>query len=348
MSSTGSTLTTATQHQLNANYYFSLVSLTLLFYDYFLTLGWEVSRYWRLHLTAPSILFFVNRYGMLFGSIPVVLESVWTAESTPRKLAVCKVLQSYHQYFTVVTQIIIGVMLILRTYALYERNRRVLALMILVSSGVIGVGAWAVLSERKASDIPTLNLYIGCSTGVSSSQTIHLASAWIGMAAFDCTIFMLTLYRTLTRKAGGGGLFAVLLRDGSIYFGVMLLATIANILTFILGESFTRGLPTTFTNVISSIMISRLMLNLRDPALASMSGRLTDSIAMTTTRTHTRTGSGGVFSSVAYLSRSAPGLADGVLDPDAGVDVGDEHNYGRGRRLSLPVPDGDDVERGRN
>ncbi|KAE9403555.1 hypothetical protein BT96DRAFT_487221 [Gymnopus androsaceus JB14] len=48
----------------------------------------------------------------------------------------------------------------------------------------------------------------------------------------------------------------------------MSLSAMANILTFLLGNSQTRGVWTTFTNAISSVMMSRLILNLRDSRLS--------------------------------------------------------------------------------
>ncbi|KAJ6576046.1 hypothetical protein DFH09DRAFT_1311495 [Mycena vulgaris] len=276
------------QQQINSNYYFNLIAFTLLFYDYFLTLDWEVARYWGSILTVPNVLFFLNRYGTLFGTIPVVFQFFWTADPTPNKLAVlqiCQHLHSYHQYFAVVTQILIGIMLILRTYALYERNNRVLALMVCISAGVIAVGIWSVLVGPGAvsgNDATELHLFIGCSSSVSASQSVGLAAAWAGMGVFDCTIFSLTLYRALSkRRSQGLDLLTVLLRDGTIYFGVMVASNVSNILTFIYGGPYTRGIPTTFINVISSIMISRLMLNLRDPSLSTMSGRFSGSTTLT-------------------------------------------------------------------
>ncbi|KAJ6571371.1 hypothetical protein B0H19DRAFT_872759, partial [Mycena capillaripes] len=50
----------------------------LLFYEFFLTLECEISRYWGTQLSWPTILFFVNRYGTLLGNIPVVFEKFWT------------------------------------------------------------------------------------------------------------------------------------------------------------------------------------------------------------------------------------------------------------------------------
>ncbi|KAJ6548218.1 hypothetical protein DFH09DRAFT_926555, partial [Mycena vulgaris] len=62
----------------------------LLFYDYFLTLGWEISRYWTVPFKWPNLLFFANRYGALLGNIPVVIQYFWTNPSSPTKLIVSK------------------------------------------------------------------------------------------------------------------------------------------------------------------------------------------------------------------------------------------------------------------
>ncbi|KAF7292111.1 hypothetical protein MIND_01237800 [Mycena indigotica] len=173
----------AIQHQLNANYYLNTASFTLLFYDYLLTLPLETARFWpaasRHRVSAVNVLFFVNRYGTLFGNIPVVMQYFWTGRPSAVKLSVCISLHTYHQYFAVVTQIIIGIMLILRTYALYERNRRVLTLMVCVAAAVIAVGAWAVLAPTHVpEDAPRISLYIGCFSAVNESQTTRLAIAW--------------------------------------------------------------------------------------------------------------------------------------------------------------------------
>ncbi|KAJ7429732.1 hypothetical protein B0H11DRAFT_1629598, partial [Mycena galericulata] len=50
----------------------------LLFYNYFLTFEWEISRYWGSKITWPTVLFFLNRYGTLLGNIPAVIQAFWT------------------------------------------------------------------------------------------------------------------------------------------------------------------------------------------------------------------------------------------------------------------------------
>ncbi|KAF9479461.1 hypothetical protein BDN70DRAFT_689934 [Pholiota conissans] len=109
---------------------------------------------------------------------------------------------------------------------------------------------------------------MGCGVSLTHNQAIRLGAAWSGMLGFDALVFGMTLYKSLKLvREPGVNLLSVLLRDGSIYFAVMMASNLGNILTFVFGGPFMRGVATTFTNVISSIMISRLMLNLRDPAL---------------------------------------------------------------------------------
>ncbi|KAJ7488254.1 hypothetical protein FB451DRAFT_1226808, partial [Mycena latifolia] len=293
----------------------------ILFYDYFLTLEWEISRYWGSPSTWPNILFFANRYGTLLGNIPVVMQYFWSEESTPTKIAVslymnsilCRGLESYHQYFIIATQLMVGVMLILRTHALYERNKRVLTLMIAVAVGGVVVGLWSVITGKTGDTDDNLRLYFGCNYAISEEQGISLASAWAGVAVFDCMIFLLTLYKVFSRRRPSGtNLLTILLRDGGrlsdyIYSRVMFMSNLSNIITFVL---FTRGIATTFTNIISSIMISRLMLNLRDPALLHMSGRLSTTTGVT---------AGNV---VFAPHRGARSSGSGpVLDTDASMDI---------------------------
>ncbi|KAJ7214459.1 hypothetical protein GGX14DRAFT_63856 [Mycena pura] len=261
------------QSQLALFQYIEATQFTLLCYDYFLTLDWEISRYWRRGITIPTVLFFANRYGTLLGNVPVVMMNFWTAPESPSKGQVCAALDFYHETFIITIQVIIGVMLILRTYALYERNGRILGFMLVFSASIICIGVGSTIyTNHKApatDQEPVLPLSIGCVSPVTQAESKGLIIAWSAMGLFDCMIFSLTLYKTLSRRRPKGlNLLSLLMRDGCIYFGVMVISNLCNILSFVFGTPYTRGLFNTTTNIISSLMISRLMLNIRDPALA--------------------------------------------------------------------------------
>ena len=60
----------------------------MLYYDYSLTLSTEVEHFWkRARISLVSVLFVVNRYLGLLGSIPVALE--YFVHFTPQVCTVC-------------------------------------------------------------------------------------------------------------------------------------------------------------------------------------------------------------------------------------------------------------------
>ncbi|KAL0570937.1 hypothetical protein V5O48_011021 [Marasmius crinis-equi] len=246
------------QRDLNVNAYINLVSFTLLYYEYLITFEAEVTRIWaHTTLNTPTVIFYLNRYVTLFGHIPIVVQYFWTAPGSDFK----------REYYAVLIQIMVGVMLIARTYALYERNKKILTGLVLFTVGAIIHGGWAVYTaksdERHEDPVP----YIGCPSSVGASLGERLAAAWLGMLIFDTIVFILTLYKALRIGRVRGNLLPLLVRDGTLYYGVMISCNLGNILTFFLGDRIIRGLLTTFTNVMASILISRLVLNLRDPRI---------------------------------------------------------------------------------
>ncbi|KAJ3797645.1 hypothetical protein GGU11DRAFT_756559 [Lentinula aff. detonsa] len=203
-------------------------------------------------------MFYVTRYFSILGSIPVMFGHFWLGH----------------------VAVFIGVLLLLRTYALYERNFKVLVLLVVVGLALLIFGISVLAWGRNEIQFQA--------TVVVSNELGCLALVWGGMLLFDFLVFSLTFYKALTlQRDGRVTLLSVLMRDGTVYFGVMAISIIANILTFmhlphelddlsvghrafapLLGQPETRGMATTFTNSISSIMISRLMFNLRDPGLS--------------------------------------------------------------------------------
>ncbi|KAF8886620.1 hypothetical protein CPB84DRAFT_1850082 [Gymnopilus junonius] len=160
-------------------------------------------------------------------------------------------------------------MAIMRTYAIYHSSRRILALLCTVTLAVSIYGVHSILTEKHTSysqfDLP----FYGCLLPARKGMGPGLAQAWIGHLCFDFMVFTLALYKSLVSKRSGFSILSVMLRDGTIYFGIMVLSSISVILSFYLFPGYLQGTTATLTNVLSSTMISRLMLNLRDPQLDS-------------------------------------------------------------------------------
>ncbi|KAJ7460062.1 hypothetical protein B0H11DRAFT_2286225 [Mycena galericulata] len=243
-----------------------IIPYTILAHDYALTIGQEVERFWGTALTWGTSLFYINRYSALVGTIPVVIEYSLTTND-PRKLSVCDGFESYHQYFALLSQLLVSIMLITRTYALYERNKTVLIITILVTVGAAGFGLAMILTVNDANTLSPHLQTFGCPSATTHSSNLRIAAAWGGMLVFDVMIFVLTVSKALRYSTRSGNLFTVLVRDGAMYFAVMITSNAVNIGTYTMGGPFLSGCATTVTNVLSSVLISRLMLNLRDPTV---------------------------------------------------------------------------------
>ncbi|EIW60024.1 uncharacterized protein TRAVEDRAFT_70525 [Trametes versicolor FP-101664 SS1] len=287
----------------------TLSALTILYYDYAMTIFSEIEYYWIPAKHSLSFFLFVtNRYIGILGPIPVFFE-YFSAVSEHRSVSNrhcadistrsrsdvipldrCRQLQLYHQIFAMLSQAVVAILLILRTYALYNCSKRMLALLISMHLGgavhcLIRPSARralhreltrrlksAVLTSKSplTTDTPLGFRYSLCNLSLTDDQGVHLALAWSAMLWFDTIIFLLTLYKAvLMRRELSGGLLEVLFRDGTIYYGILVVVNMINIITFLKTAPNTplKGMATTMTNVLSVTLTSRLMLNLRDPSL---------------------------------------------------------------------------------
>jgi len=163
----------------------------------------------------------------------------------------------------------------MRIYALYKRNVRVLVIFLVISSILFTAGCWSSYGGYKNEVGNDVLVHVGCGVLLSHYRAKRFALAWGSMFVFDLLVFGMTLYRILTlrRSNNASTLTTVFMRDGAMYFGITAVCALINVLSLLLGKPLTRDVSVTFTNVISSVVMSRLMLNLRDPSLISVPGR---------------------------------------------------------------------------
>ncbi|KAF5359238.1 hypothetical protein D9756_003156 [Leucocoprinus leucothites] len=298
-------LAASIQEQIQQATYTSLPAYVILYYDYLLTLNNEIQFIW------PAKKFTFSSEDMYYRCLP---------NKTRRN---CRNLLKYHQYLAGLIQIVAGIALSCRTYALYGRRRRVLYPLTILGLVVIGFGLWALHSLSLSLEPNEQYTPTGCLLPLSQEDASHYAGAWIGMLLFDLTVFLMTVHKSISRWKEDEfhqdtTLLHILLRDGSIYFGVMVLLTLSVVVSFFImpvGIHFFSDNPknnltvaviirtiylrlslyirpsnppntlqflmirnlaisTPFTDRVthgrlSSVMVSRLILNLRDPLITS-------------------------------------------------------------------------------
>jgi len=196
----------------------------------------------------------------VLGTIPVVILTF-----APLSDSSCKGFQPYHHYFVVFSQNIVSWILILRTYALFERSRKILCFLAVLWVVGIGVAVWTVESPthpvHSVVDALFPNICLEPSIGGK-----RLAASWTVVFAFDSIIFGLTMFKTYTSSVTGNEhsrLLTRIWRGGAAYYIVLGVVYLSNIITSLVAPPALQDISVWFTNVISGTLMSRLLLNLR-------------------------------------------------------------------------------------
>ncbi|KAJ3513298.1 hypothetical protein NLJ89_g3026 [Agrocybe chaxingu] len=105
------------------------------------------------------------------------------------------------------------------------------------------------------------------------------ASLWIAPLVTDSCLFVLTLWRARRYLRNGGyadqklRIVQIVLRDGTLYFFVIFLANLMNTMIYFFSSALDlKAIGASFSQLITSVMVSRLVLNLRSVPLPSASG----------------------------------------------------------------------------
>ncbi|OCH85426.1 hypothetical protein OBBRIDRAFT_739885, partial [Obba rivulosa] len=241
----------------------------ILWYDYCITFFLEVDAFWRrFSLSWVSALFVINRYVSLFSIMSLMLQYFGDLSE---HVSQNQCMYMWHLLTALVGLCFFSLLLTIRTFALYNRNKWICALLFAVGMAAIAISVWIVVSDMTFVNTPKPDLPgRGCNTLNFAQQ--YFAGAWAGGLVFDTLVFALTTFRVIhsaiTRRSN---LYRLMLRDGTLYYGVMVITQAVNI-TVILVRTL---------NTISSVLIARLMLNLRDSSYQvspGLSGRDTNGV----------------------------------------------------------------------
>ncbi|KAJ6627622.1 hypothetical protein B0H10DRAFT_355111 [Mycena sp. CBHHK59/15] len=221
-----------------ALHYLFLIPITFLYWDHLMTFGDEVRFLWRKPKTPSTYCFFLNRYLACFSDVAV---AIFVFSTVPP--SVCTTFNLIRQIVLLLNEITICALLTLRIYALYDRDRRVWIYMLGAGIVLIAVSCWAISGERG---IPQPDV-VGCHIANSFKNGVHLAVPWESLFIYDVMIFVTLFYKSLRRRSEFGmtwtniPILTLLLRDGAMYFVIMAVVNLANILTFYLADPLLRA-----------------------------------------------------------------------------------------------------------
>ncbi|KAI0264361.1 hypothetical protein BC834DRAFT_882646, partial [Gloeopeniophorella convolvens] len=167
-----------------------------------------------------------------------------------------------------VQQTLVTVLCIMQIYAVYQKSKRILMLVIAVFLLGASVSCWSIYTTSKynhpSADPST---FLMCGRLVTDDEGMHLALAWAGALLMDTVVFLLTLYKAITGLGRSVRLLGIIFRNGTIYYSILSLANLYNVLNLRFAPPALRTSSTAITNVLSTVLISRVILNLRSESM---------------------------------------------------------------------------------
>ncbi|KIK49149.1 hypothetical protein CY34DRAFT_7793 [Suillus luteus UH-Slu-Lm8-n1] len=214
----------------------------------------EITFIWCRPKALSAMLFFANRYVALFGNAymlyvyltpsdevlgfnpgPSICVVLLNKNPSCQAYFVCRELLIFFQ------QILVCLILALRTYALYCRSKRLLTWMIIILCSLGGVTAGT--SGLHSDIVPGFN----CFESLSEKIAVSPGLGWVTLLAYELLIFVLTVHRIcktrgLSLAMSRRNILDIIFQDGAMYFAVMTLSNLPNILTYYCGSVSTHPL----------------------------------------------------------------------------------------------------------
>ncbi|KAJ6566455.1 hypothetical protein B0H19DRAFT_1374021 [Mycena capillaripes] len=298
-----------------------LAGLVLLIYDYTLTLSTEVKFIWAAKLRPSTCWFLALRYIGLAANITncVINFAEFSHEvrvplfSSFQALndlfsGVCVKVQLVWKVLIVSQEILVECTLIMRVFAMYDRNWWTLICLLAVFAFWPAFVLWDVIKEGhpRIFSGPGIN---GCAAsytaqvlanrgGLGGTVTI-LASMMnkicprsipihLSRIACDILVFLLTVRLAYVQRdmypRYTGTLLWRMTTDGAVYFGIIIIANAVNLAMFYLCDTFLAGFLSWFITSLSMMLLARLMLNLHEAAAEGMTGEEPNTMELGTLR----------------------------------------------------------------
>ncbi|OCH84995.1 hypothetical protein OBBRIDRAFT_347047 [Obba rivulosa] len=243
--------------------YACVASLVLLLHEYCMTLDDEISLVWPSPWTITKVFFLCNRYSP-FLDVPMAVRIFLGI--TPGKACATE-WQAFGYIYDFGIIVAEGIPTI-RTYAIWNCNKWILCILVVVASGVYISSAVILHDIFQSYEYPVLSLptKMYC-LPFTSDQRVW--KGYILNMAHEFVIISLTMvqrYTSSTRSHGLSPLVKVLYCDGILFYLAMLGMSVLNLCLIFGTPPALSPMMQIPLRVVHSVMSSRVLLNLRKAA----------------------------------------------------------------------------------
>ncbi|KAG2357384.1 hypothetical protein BDR07DRAFT_1612555 [Suillus spraguei] len=237
--------------KLQAVKYANLGSLAVFVFDYCITFSEEVQCTWFKPWDATRVIFVISRYLPFAGIAMNAYDALRVSTECVSDL------EGY--IIHVVCIVAAEALLVIRTWAFWQKSRRLLFGLLAYATFIIAAATAAHLSSKML--IPGEN-----PPGICYFESTHnTAIAYFFLAMFESVVLILTVYkRVRDYKDFQSDIVITLYRDNMFYMFCILAITIANVICEGALPSAYSSMFDTLQLVIHSVLASRILFRLRE------------------------------------------------------------------------------------
>jgi len=240
---------------------FQLAAFVMMVYDHLITFSDELQYVWKQPLSGATVLFAINRY---ITPLKFVVEiAAFDSPTWSKNNSACQHFVRYEGGATLALIAICEIIMMLRVYAIWGRDRRILGVLGFLWITQVAFCAMAMVFTQRTPLPPAL---VGCILTGDSHKSSYFTPFWVMPLITDSAIFFLTVWRTqryLRRTEGEMRLLRVLQRDGALYFLCIFSANLVYVILYLSAPEDLKAFGAGFSHIITCVMISRLVINLR-------------------------------------------------------------------------------------
>lgn len=244
--------------------YVTVAFFALLAYDWIISLAREVTRIWHSRWSLVKVLYLYARYSPFVPMVVAVQE---------RFSSTCyEDLMTFTTVFSGVGIAITDIILLLRTYSIYNKSRKILAIFTLSWIIVAALGFWAIANltgsfRFKQTTTASHSLKSSSCFLAYESDSAGLV-CYMMLLAVESVITLLTVWKTFDtyRKSGFhfNQIVSMIYCEGLFYYFMILPITITNVVVLLHAPMGLLLLLDSPLTVMHSILCCRLVLHVRE------------------------------------------------------------------------------------
>ncbi|KAF9074409.1 hypothetical protein BDP27DRAFT_1317033 [Rhodocollybia butyracea] len=248
--------------------YTQVAMLTLLTYDYILSFSQEVAYVWFSNWGWIKVLYLFTRYSPFIDTILAIEEKLNPYIDTVS----CNRTMTFNTIFSGLGIGISDIILMIRTYAMCQRSRKVLLILVLQWVFISVVDLLAIVKWTGSFSEPIVSVggYPSCFlAGENKDGMVNYVSLLVGETVVVALTFWQGFrdchYSKYGFFAASQGVLVNFYRDGILFFMCILPITLGNVLVLVFAPPQLQVLNTPL-RVMHSILCSRLVIHVREVA----------------------------------------------------------------------------------